>query len=79
MAEIFSVCEDTNTRLMLWTMWRSYIIKKLDSETETEEYMVPIVSNIYGKYVKCSNCRNLRCQKTDTDTVTGKLSRIAPG
>ena len=48
MAEIFSVpvCEDTNTCLMLWTMKRSYIIKKSDFETETEEYMVPIVSNI---------------------------------
>ena len=27
--------------------------------------------------MKCSNYRNLHCQKTDTDT--GTLSRIAPG
>ena len=33
-----------------------------------------LVSNKYG-----SNCRNLRCQKTDTDTDTGTLSRISPG
>ena len=29
--------------------------------------------------MKCSNCRNLRCQKTVTDTDTGMLSRIGPG
>ena len=28
--------------------------------------------------MKCSICRNLRCQKTDTDTDTGSLSRIGP-
>ena len=42
MEEILSVCEDTDTRFMLWTMRRSYVIKKLDFETETEEYMVPV-------------------------------------
>ena len=47
--EMFSVCEGADTRLMLWTMWRSYIIKKTGFETETEEYMVQIVSYIYGK------------------------------
>ena len=29
--------------------------------------------------MKCSNCRKLHCQKTDTDTDTGTLSRIGPG
>ena len=29
--------------------------------------------------MKCSNYWNLRCQKTDTDTDTGTLSRIVPG
>ena len=42
MAEILGVCEDTDTLLMLWTMQRSYIIKKSDFETEMEEYMVPL-------------------------------------
>ena len=44
-----------------------------------EEYMVPIVSSIYGKKVKCSNYQNLSCRKTETDTDTGTLSRIAQG
>ena len=29
--------------------------------------------------MKCSNYQNLHCQKTNTDTDTGTLSRIAPG
>ena len=40
--------------------------------------MVPVSEQyIYGKKVKCSNYRNLRCQKTDTDT--GTLLWIALG
>ena len=52
MVQTFSVSDDTDTRSMLWTCRGVIImigIKKSDFETETEEYVAPIVSNIYGK------------------------------
>ena len=43
MAEILSVCEDTDTRFMLWTINVEELYnQKIGFLTETEEYMVPV-------------------------------------